>query len=107
MRKKTYPVPSFKSAEDEAAFWETHSPILEGYEGVVQTRSQKRQSIISIRLSGREIGALREEARRRGVGPTTLARVLILRGLDAEEPFSRLEERLELLERKVRRLAIG
>lgn len=107
MRKKTYPVPRFKSAEEEAAYWETHSPLLEGYEGKAQTRPQTRTSIISVRLMGREIGALREAARRQGVGPTTLARVLILRGLSARESLSHLEKRLDVLERKVGRLATG
>lgn len=107
MRKKTYPVPSFRSAEEEATFWETHSPLMEGYEGKVQTRPQTRRSIISVRLMGGEIGALREAARRAGVGPTTLARMFILRGLDAAERTSDLDARLSVLEKKVKRLAVG
>jgi len=96
--KKQYPNPGFGTAEEEAAFWREHSPLVEGYEGRVQRKRQKRSSYLALRLSGEELDTLRDAAEKAGVGPTTLARNLILKGLDEE---SGLLRRIEVLEREV------
>ena len=96
--KGQYPNPRFTSAEEEAEYWGKHSPLAEGYEGKVQQREQRRSSYLALRLSGEELKQLRDAAQRAGIGPTTLARKLILDGLKAERE---LLSRIEALERKV------
>jgi len=96
--KKQYPNPGFGTAEEEAAFWGEHSPLTEGYEGRMERKRQKRSSYLALRLSGEELERLRDAAERAGVGPTTLARNLILQGLEEERGLLR---RIEVLERQV------
>ena len=101
-KKKEYPNPRFISVEDESAYWQEHSPLAEGYEGTIQRGLQKRSSYLALRLSGEELRQLRDAAQRAGVGPTTLARNLILRGLKTERD---LLSRIETLEQKVQSLS--
>jgi len=101
-KKEQYPNPSFTSAEEEAEYWEKHSPLTEGYKGAVQQKQQKRSSYLALRLSGEELKQLRDAARQAGIGPTVLARNLILKGLEAERG---LLSRLEVLEQKVESLS--
>ena len=82
-KREQYPNPIFASVEEEE-YWEKHSPLAEGYEGTVQQKRQPRSSYLALRLSGEELKQLREAAQRAGIGPTTLARKLILEGLKAE-----------------------
>ena len=101
-KKEQYPNPSFTSAEEEAAYWEKHSPLTEGYKGTVQHKQQRRSSYLALRLSGEELKRLRDAAQQAGIGPTTLARTLILEGLKAERG---LLSRLDALERRVESLS--
>jgi len=101
-KKEQYPNPSFTSAEEEAEYWEKHSPLTEGYKRTVQQKHQKRSSYLALRLSGEELKQLRDAAQQAGVGPTILARNLILKGLEAERG---LLSRLEALEQKVKSLS--
>jgi len=96
--KKQYPNPGFGTTEEEATFWREHSPLAEGYEGRVQRKRQKRSSYLALRLSGEELERLRYAAKEAGVGPTTLARNLILQGLEEERGLVR---RIEVLERQM------
>ncbi|MFO7772551.1 MAG: hypothetical protein R6V59_01160 [Dehalococcoidia bacterium] len=75
---KRYPNPRFQSVEEEVAYWDRHSPITEGYEGRLQRGHQKRDSFLAVRLSAEELERLRDVADRKGVGPSTLARSMIL-----------------------------
>jgi len=97
-KKEEYPNPRFISIEEEEAYWQEHSPLTEGYKGTVQRQPQKRSSYLALRLSGEELKQLRGAAERAGIGPTTLARNLILQGLKTEKD---LLSRIEALERKV------
>ena len=101
-KKDQYPNPSFTSAEEEAQYWGKHSPLAEGYKGTVQHKQQKRSSYLALRLSGEELKQLRDAAQQAGIGPTVLARNLILKGLKAERD---LVSRLEALEQKVESLS--
>jgi len=101
-KREQYPNPAFGTVEEEEEFWQKHSPLAEGYEGDVQRKRQKRSSYLALRLSGEELEELRNAARKAGVGPTTLARNLILRGLREE---SGLLQRIETLEQKVATLS--
>lgn len=97
-KREQYPNPSFTSAEEEAEYWKKHSPLTEGYKSTVQQKHQKRSSYLALRLSGEELKQLRDAAQQAGIGPTILARNLILKGLEAEKG---LLSRLEALEQKV------
>lgn len=101
-KKRQYPNPRFTSAEEEEAYWQKHSPLAEGYEGTVQRERQTRSSYLALRMSGEELKQLRDAAQKAGIGPTTLARNLILRGLKEERE---LLPRIERLEQKVESLS--
>jgi hypothetical protein len=96
--KKRYPNPKFGSFEEEEKYWQEHSPLAEEYRGVVQRRRQVRSSYLALRLSGEELKWLRNAAERAGIGPTTMARNLILKELKIEDD---LLSRVEALEQKV------
>ena len=101
-KKERYPNPRFASVQEEEEYWRRHSPLTEDYEGTVQHRRQRRSSHLALRLSGEELKQLRDAAQRAGIGPTTLARNLILRGLETERD---LLPRIEALEQKVESLS--
>jgi hypothetical protein len=84
-RDKRDPIPEFTSNEDEAAFWDTHS-LADYWDEFrpVRVRFAKNLSRgITIRLDPETLLTLRERAKERGVGPTTLARMWILEHLAA------------------------
>ena len=83
------PIPSFKSLEEESAFWDTHSPLDYGeWEEVsaeeiledLKRRSQKKVQI-SIRVEPELIEKLKRVAKRHGVPYQRVARELLWRGL--------------------------
>lgn len=94
MARKTQekPLPAFESAEEEAAFWDSHSVAdywdqLEPVQEPVQVVRKKR--LLSVRLAQQDMEALRRIAARYGLGAGTLARVWILerlRGEKAQQP---------------------
>ena len=74
---KQYPNPRFSSLEEEDKYWETHSPLDEGFEGEVQTTEQKRSSFLSVRMTGDELSQLRAAAAKLGLGTSTYARLIL------------------------------
>jgi len=76
-KSKQYPNPKFSSIEEEDKYWETHSPLDEGFEGEVETSEQKRSSFLSVRMTGDELSQLRDAAAKLGVGPSTYARLIL------------------------------
>lgn len=80
-------IPEFSSREEEAAFWDTHD--VADYQDefkTVRARFAKHLSEgITIRLDQETLQALREHAREKGIGPTTLARMWILEHLKNTE----------------------
>jgi hypothetical protein len=81
-KEKRYPTPEFRSLQEEEEYWKTHSPIAEGYEGEVKRPRHRRSSFLALRLSGEELDGLRQLAAKRGVGPSTLARIIITSAID-------------------------
>lgn len=76
------PIKPFKSLTEEAHFWDTHSVVdkidkgtLIGFHRANKTRT------ITIRFQPEHLQALRNRALKRGIGPTTLARMWILEHL--------------------------
>lgn len=79
-------IPEFKSLEEEAAFWDTHDTgDFEDEFKPVNVRFAKNLSQgLTIRLDPGTLEKLREEARTKGIGPTTLVRMLVLEHLRVE-----------------------
>lgn len=83
VKKQTIkPIKPFTSLAEEAAFWDTHSVIDEVNEGtLVGFHQANKTSTITIRFQPEHLYNLRSKAIERGIGPTTLARMLILEQL--------------------------
>ncbi len=81
-RDTVKPVPPFKTLDEEAKFWDTHSAIDEINEGTtVGFHHANKTHTITIRFEPKKLQFLREKADRMGVGPTTLARMWIMEKL--------------------------
>jgi hypothetical protein len=76
------PIPPFKSLEEEANFWDTHSVVDKIDKGtMVGFHQANKTDTITIRFQPEHLQNLREEALQKGVGPTTLARMWIIEHL--------------------------
>jgi predicted DNA binding CopG/RHH family protein len=84
-KNQPYKTPKFNNLEEEDKFWKSHSPLLEGHEGKIRKKDQKRESFLSIRLSGKELANLKDKAARYGLAPSTYARQAIIRVLESGE----------------------
>jgi hypothetical protein len=88
-------IPQFGSIEKEAEFWDTHptSEFEDEFEEVsvdvrfLVTRGEPKKGI-TVRLTQDTFDALRREARARGIGPSTLARMSILEHLRRQTKHS-------------------
>ncbi len=80
-------IPDFKSIEEEAAFWDTHSTADDEDEfRPVEVRFARNLSGgMTIRLDPATQARLRAIAHEKGIGPTTLVRMWILERLKAME----------------------
>lgn len=78
-------IPDFASIEEEAEFWDTHdlTEFEDELEPVEFTIAQplKQTWMLSIRLDKETFDALREIAKPKGLGASTLARMWILEEL--------------------------
>lgn len=76
------PIPPFKTLEEEAKFWDTHSAVDEINEGTtVGFHQANKTQTITIRFEPEKLQKLRYQADKRGIGPTTLARMWIMEKL--------------------------
>jgi predicted DNA binding CopG/RHH family protein len=87
MTDKKSRIPEFKSIEEEAEFWDTHSfaDYWDEFKPVKVRFAKKLSDIITIRLDTKTLDELRERADEQGIGATTLARMWILRQLQEEK----------------------
>lgn len=76
-------IPEFGSIQQEAEFWDTHDTAdFEDEFKPVKVRFAKNLSEgITIRFDSETLSKLRDQARKKGMGPTTLARMWILEHL--------------------------
>ncbi len=81
----TPPIPSFTSPEEEAHYWETHdfSEIWDTARPTTIQRERVFTRSITIRFDETTLARLRQTAKDRGVGPTTLVRMWIKERLDS------------------------
>lgn len=92
-QKETQPkkVPKFRSEQEAAEFWDTHSPLDYPEEFKEVQVSFDRPLIkrgLTIKLSEETIEELRSIANHQGIGPSTLVRMWILERLGEKEESS-------------------
>ena len=80
-------IPRFKSREEEAEFWDTHSPLDYGeWKEVKQFKVVRPLAhILGVRLDAKTITKLGAIGRKKGVGASTLARMWLLERLEEEK----------------------
>ena len=85
---RSRPIPQFKSLEEEAEFWDKHSPLDFPDEWVEVKHVKVARPlghILAVRLDARTIDRLAEVGRAKGLGPSTLARMWLLERLEQEK----------------------
>jgi predicted HicB family RNase H-like nuclease len=78
-RKHKNRIPEFKSIEEEAAFWDTHSfaDYWDELEPVTLRARKNLTHTMNVRIDPEDIAKLQKEAEKKGVGSSTLARMWI------------------------------
>ncbi len=77
-------IPDFASVEEEAAFWDTHdtTDFEDEFQPVNVRFAERLSEGLTIRFDPETLARLRAQAKKKGMGPTTLARMWILEHLD-------------------------
>ncbi len=77
--KPKEPIPEFKSRKEEAEFFDTHdmADYWEEFEPVKIKASFPLSKRLELRIDGETAQKLEKEANKKGVGPSTLARMWI------------------------------
>lgn len=87
MKKNKKSIPEFKSREEEAKFFDTHD--MTDYQNEFKTvRARFADNLskgITIRLDPKTLSELRSHAKKKGIGPTTLARMWVLEHLSRQQ----------------------
>jgi predicted DNA binding CopG/RHH family protein len=80
-------IPSFKSVEEEAEFWDTHdtTDFEEEFKPVKVRFAKNLSQGLTIRLDPETLEKLRREANEKGIGPTTLVRMWVMEHLRADK----------------------
>jgi hypothetical protein len=81
--KPREPIPEFTSRAEEAEFWDTHdfADYWEEWKPAKVRFARNLSQGITIRFDPETLATLRQEAKKKGIGPTTLARMWILERL--------------------------
>ena len=76
-------IPQFASRQEEADWWDTHdlADYQDEFKTVRAVFAKNLSQGLTIRLDPETLNELRTQAHRKGVGPTTLARMWILERL--------------------------
>lgn len=76
-------IPEFTSYEEEAHFWDTHD-VTDYWDEMKPANvtfkiknSGEYSKVLSVRLDEQTYDRINEEARKKGIGPTTLARMVL------------------------------
>ncbi len=73
------PIAPFKTLEEEANFWDSHSAVDKINKGtLVGFHQANKTDTITVRFQPEHLQVLREEAFEKGIGPTTLVRMWVL-----------------------------
>ena len=83
---KSKKIPEFKSREEEAKFWDTHSTAdyWDSWKPVKVVFANNLSSGITVRLNSDVLKKLREKAAQKGIGPTTLIRMWVMERLEKD-----------------------
>jgi hypothetical protein len=81
--KPKEPIPEFKNRKELAEFWDTHDAgdYLDDMKPVKVRFAKNLSGNLNIRFDDETLDKLRKEAKKRGVGPTTLVRMWTLERL--------------------------
>ncbi len=84
-------IPEFKTVQEEAEFWDTHdlSDYWDEFKTANVRFSKNLSEGITIRFDPQTLGQLREQARAKGIGATTLIRMWILERLNQSSSAER------------------
>lgn len=80
-------IPEFKSREEEARFWDTHD-VTDYWDELKPVRVRFAKNLsegITIRFDPKTLEQLRSRAKKKGLGPTQLARIWIMERLAKPE----------------------
>jgi hypothetical protein len=93
--RKQHRLPRFKSREEEAQFWESHSlaDFADELEPVAVKVDRPLGHILGVRLDAETVDRLARIGRAKGIGPSTLARIWIMERLAEVERDQRSERR--------------
>lgn len=86
-KRRRREIPDFKSREEEARFWDTHS-ASDYWPDLKPVRVQVVKPLthpIPIRLDAETYDKLKSRAHKKGIGATTLARMWIIERLEQPE----------------------
>ncbi len=88
-KTKKSTIPQFTNREEEAKFWETHnvSDFLDEFKPINARFAKNLSEGLHIRLNSETLLQLREKAKGKGVGPTTLVRMWILEQLQSPQRY--------------------
>jgi predicted DNA binding CopG/RHH family protein len=80
-------IPQFINREEEATFWESHSvsDFIEEFKPINARFAKNLSEGLHIRLNSQTLHTLREKAKNKGIGPTTLVRMWILEQLQSPQ----------------------
>jgi hypothetical protein len=81
------PIPSFNSIDEEGEWWDTHDAegnLIDPEELAELDRREQLAENLTLRLDQSDRAALTTYAKRKGIGPSTLAQIWIKEHLDAE-----------------------
>ena len=84
-RQKQKRIPALASREEEAKFWDAHdtADFEDEFEPVNVRFAKNLSQGITVRFTPETLETLRATAKRKGIGPATLARMWILERLEA------------------------
>ena len=84
-KEKPTRIPTFNNRDEEAEFWDTHdtADFEDEFERTEVRFAKNLSQGITVRFTAETLATLRATARKKGIGPTTLARMWILERLEA------------------------
>ena len=83
MTKQKSRIPDFKSRQEMAEWWDTHNlaDYQDEFKTVKVSVAKNLSEGITVRLDPNTLTKLRSKAHKKGIGPTTLARMWIMENL--------------------------
>ncbi len=82
-KQKKKQIPEFKNRQEMAKFWDTHdfTEYKDEFKPIKVRFAKKLSEGITIRLDSETLSELRSQAQKKGIGPTTLARMWVIEQL--------------------------